>query len=376
MTTQSSALPSQTELPVDADPARAYTLPARYYLDADIYQREKQAIFYRNWHYISHVSALKKVGDYATLKIADENVFVIRSADGELRGFYNICRHRAHELLQGSGNVETIVCPYHAWSYHTDGQLRFARHSDQVKNFNRDEFCLRSVAVEVFCEMVFVNLDPAAQSLSTLVPDLEQDLRQHIPWLDQVRPVETIAFGGFQIEAGWKVVVDNFVECYHCSKAHPAFADMIEMSTYRMDTFGLWSRQLGPDTRAQNNAYDFDANTPARSALFWYLWPTTTINVLPGKPSIVVMSVLPTGLETSSFIGHRYALDDSDDVARMDYLNNILGMEDKGLCESVQRGLKSQSYDQGRFMVDRDRGGTAEHAVHHFHRLVLQALEE
>ena len=104
---------------LDTDPARAHTLPARYYLDPEVFEREKSAIFYRHWHYIGHLSQLEKAGDYLTARIADEPVFVMRGEDGTLRGFYNVCRHRAHELLEGSGRVDAIVCPYHAWTYPT-----------------------------------------------------------------------------------------------------------------------------------------------------------------------------------------------------------------------------------------------------------------
>jgi choline monooxygenase len=87
------------------DPTTSFTMPARWYLDPEIFEREKEAIFYRNWHYVTHRSALAEVGDYATLRIADESVLVIRGKDGGLQGFYNVCKHRAHELLEGSGNT-------------------------------------------------------------------------------------------------------------------------------------------------------------------------------------------------------------------------------------------------------------------------------
>ena len=113
--------------PLSGDAGRSYTIPARYYTDPDIFEQEKEAIFARTWHYIGHESHVRDPGDYLTLQIADESVFVMRGGDGRLRGFFNVCRHRAHRLLSGAGNTATIVCPYHAWSYHCDGRLRHAR---------------------------------------------------------------------------------------------------------------------------------------------------------------------------------------------------------------------------------------------------------
>ena len=143
-----------------------------------------------------------------------------------------------------------------------------------------------------------------------------------------------------------------------------------------METFSNWSRQLGPDTRPDNTAYPFDSDAPVQSAAFWYLWPTTSIGMFPGSPNLIVLSILPLGHKKPSFSGYQYALDiDQDDDIRQQYQVDVLSPPDVALCESVQRGLKSRSYDQGRFIVDSDLSGIAEHAVHQFHRLVLNALE-
>ena len=110
-------------------------------------------------------------------------------------------------------------------------------------------------------------------------------------------------------------------------------------------------------------------------AAYWYLWPTTSVWMVPGSANLFVLAMMPLDHENTVFSGHRYALDDTADNVRARYLNETLGPEDQGLCESVQRGLKSKSYNQGRFMVDPQRSGMAEHGVHCFHRLVMEALE-
>ena len=371
----------QTMAPADIEaigefPERGFTLPSRYYLDPDIFEREKDRIFYRNWHYVCHAPQVEHPGDYLTTRIADENVFVIRGEDGELRGFYNVCRHRAHQLLQGSGNTGNIVCPYHAWSYSSAGELRYARNAENVTGFDMSEFCLPRVQVEVFLGFVFVNLDLEAEPLASKAADLEEDIRERVPDLDSMTVKVKAEFGGLEMNAGWKVVVDNYVECYHCTLAHVDFASLIDMNAYQTETFGCWSRQLGPDTRQDNSAYAFGGNQKVQSAAFWYLWPNITFNMVPGSPNLSVINILPLDAETTSFVGDQLGTDDFDlDDARMEYLTTILGPEDQALCESVQRGLRSRGYEQGRFVVDPEKSGIAEHAVHHFHRMVLEALD-
>ena len=366
----------KTQRPVHEQPQHSYTIPSSLYLDEKIYEQEKQNIFYCNWHYAGHASQLSKTGDYLTASVADESVFIVRCQDETLRGFYNVCRHRAHQLLEGSGNTHNIVCPYHAWSYALTGELRHARNSEKVPGFDKSEFCLQPVQVDTLCDFVFFNLDLEADSLNNQAPGLEQDLQERLPNWDQMKPLDTFTYGPAAMAANWKVVVDNFLECYHCAPAHPDFATLFDMSSYQMETFSNWSRQLGPDTRAKNTAYALAPDSPNRSGAFWYLWPTTTINLLPGEPYLLVLSFLPLDHERTSFFGHRYGLSDNSQVDAQDhYMNTVLGPEDAALCESVQKGLKSQSYDQGRFIVDPDLSGIAEHAVHQFHRLVLAALE-
>ena len=366
----------KTQRPVHEQAQHSYTIPSSLYLDEKIYEQEKQNIFYCNWHYAGHASQLSKTGDYLTASVADESVFIVRCQDETLRGFYNVCRHRAHQLLEGSGNTHKIVCPYHAWSYALTGELRHARNSEKVPGFDKSEFCLQPVQVDTLCDFVFFNLDLEADSLNNQAPGLEQDLQERLPNLDQMKPLDTFTYGPAAMAANWKVVVDNFLECYHCAPAHPDFATLFDMSSYQMETFSNWSRQLGPDTRAKNTAYALAPDSPNRSGAFWYLWPTTTINLLPGEPYLLVLSFLPLDHERTSFFGHRYGLSDNSQVDAQDhYMNTVLGPEDAALCESVQKGLKSQSYDQGRFIVDPDLSGIAEHAVHQFHRLVLAALE-
>ena len=364
------------DLPLNDKAECSFTLPSEYYLSQEIFEQEKNAIFYKTWQYIAHESMLPNVGDYITLKICDENIFVMRAPNNELKAFYNICRHRAHELLEGQGNVkDAIICPYHAWSYNLDGSLNGARMSQHRPEFKKADFGLKEVRLEKICGFLFVNLDDNAESLSTIAKGLEEDIYKHVPYVDDLKLAGTDVFGETFTKAGWKVVVDNFVECYHCLHAHPDFSSIIKMNKYEVDVNDYWSRQLGPEIRHENSAYNVDPEKGAQGSVFWYLWPNTTFNVMPGADEMAVFAVRPDEVETSFFGGHTFTKDGVLNQARADYVADILVPEDIGLCESVQRGLKSKSYDQGPFIVDDKRSGTGEHALHHFHRLVQQALE-
>ena len=351
------------------------TLSTRYYLDREIYEQEKIKILYRNWHYAGHASQVANSGDYLTLEIGDENLIVIRGDDGELKGFFNVCRHRAHKLLEDEGNVGSITCPYHAWNYSIDGRLRHARNSDKMADFNKSEFCLSSYQVTTFCDFIFVNLDNSAPPLNHLADGFEEDLRQRVPFLDKLKPVPNDKGRPSTINANWKVVIDNYLECYHCTKAHPAFVNMIDMDHYQTEIYNLWSQQYAPKTRPDNKAYKFDKNAPVQDMCFWFLWPSTALGYLPGVEALFFSSILPDSLDQTTRSGHWLVADDRllPDGFN-DYMNNVLFLEDRSLCESVQQGLRSQSYNQGPFMIDPDHSGISEIAVQHFHGLVHQAL--
>ncbi len=366
----------QGDSPVVNDPESSFTLPARYYRDKSIYQKEMEAIFFRSWWYTGHVSSLAKTGDYLTTKIDDQNVFVVRDKSGELKGFYNVCQHRGHELLNGSGNAGVIVCPYHAWSYNLDGTLRGARNSDNVANFNKCDFSLKPVQVEVFCGMVFINLDESAAPLAEQAKELEAEIRAYCP------DVDNLAFAQrdeYNVSCNWKVMIDNFLECYHCHTAHKDFVNLVNMESYRSKVNGIYSSHISDAANStDNSAYKFEKGDVDFGFAGWFLWPNLTLWAYPGEPNLSVLQMLPDGAEQTVeyqdwFVPNGQASEQLKEA--MDYQKITLQPEDISLCESVQRGLRSRGYNQGRFIVDADKTELSEHAVHHFQQLVLEALD-
>jgi len=368
---------NDTALPlvaIHADPALSDTLPGWVFTSEENLAVEKEKLFCPTWHYAGATGNLANPGDYLTTRLLDQSVVIIRGRDGLLRGFYNVCQHRAHELLDGYGNTRVISCPYHAWSYHDDGRLRTARGAERQPGFVPDRFCLKPIRVEVFAEkFVFFNLDLAAPSLADVAGDLAADIMAETPDFDRLEPVPPSP--PYAIQANWKVVLDNFLECYHCATAHPAFVDLIDMACYRIETASLWSKQKGPLAHCDNKAYPVarDAN---HMAVFWFLWPATTFGFLPGAPTISVTTTLPVTAGSAVRRFHSFALAGAvPDEAKIAYGQTVLVPEDIAICESVQRGLGSRGYTAGRFVHDPGGGQMTEAAVHHFHRLYAAAME-
>ncbi len=359
---------------IHADPALSDTLPGWVYTSEAHLAVEREKLFFKTWHYAGATDELPNAGDYLTARLLDQSILVMRGRDGGLRAFYNVCQHRAHELLEGSGNARVVTCPYHAWSYHDDGSLRTARGAERQPFFDPDRFCLKPVRIEVFAgRFIFFNLDPAAASLAETAGELAADIIAETPDFAALRP--TTSNPPRPMQANWKVVLDNFHECYHCGPAHPAFADLIDMACYRTTTTGLWSKQKGQLARADNKAYPVAAQAN-HMTVFWFLWPTTTFGFLPGSPSLSVTSTMPLTAGTSVRRFHNFALPGAPvDEAKRVYGQTVLGPEDVAICESVQRGLNSRGYTAGRFVHDPEGGQTTEAAVHHFHRLYAEAME-
>jgi len=366
----------KADLPFTANPSESFTMPARFYLNETVYKAEQQAIFHRSWWYSGHISQLRNTGDFITTNIDSQNVFIVRDKSGELKAFYNVCQHRGHELVAGSGNAALIVCPYHAWTYALDGSLRGARNSENVAGFNKCEFALKPVRVEVFCGMVFINLDAQAVPLAEQASELEKEIREYCPAVDTLALAQRDTYN---VKSNWKVMIDNFLECYHCHPAHKDFVDLVDMKSYRSTAKGIYSSHISKAPMSTDNAaYKFEVGDVNFGYAGWFLWPNVTLWAYPGDANLSVLQMIPDGvggtLEYQDwFVPDGKVSKQLQDA--MDYQKDVLQPEDIGLCESVQRGLKSKGYDQGRFIVDNDRTELSEHAVHHFQKMVVSALE-
>ena len=257
----------------DPDPARSTSLGAQSYTDARFLQLEREAVFYRSWQWVCHVERLREPGRYVVAEVQGRSIVLLRDGGGVLRAFYNVCKHRAHELLKGAGKTRMIVCPYHAWSYDLEGRLRNAPHTGDLPDFDKAKICLEPVQVEVFCSFVYVNLDPAAPSLAEQSGDLAQEITAFAPDLDDLTFAHRLTF---DIKSNWKNVVDNFLECYHCPVAHKDFCTLLDMDSYTVTTHGIYSSHMAKASKGSNTAYSTDGATGDDHAV-WWLWPNTCL---------------------------------------------------------------------------------------------------
>jgi carnitine monooxygenase subunit len=356
----------------DPDPARSMSLRAEAYTDPRWAEVDLQAIFARTWQWICHVERLREPGSYVSATVAGMPIAVVRGRDCELRAFYNVCKHRAHELLSGSGKTGAIVCPYHAWTYGLDGQLKAARRADKMPTFDTREVCLDHVQVEEFGGMVYVNLDPGAPALREQAGDLAEEIARWAPDVAELTFAKRLSF---DVASNWKNVIDNFLECYHCHVAHPEFVGLVDMDTYDVKTHGIWSSHFAEAGKQENAAYDVSGASVTEHAV-WWLWPNTCLLRYPGRGNFMVFQVLPAGpertLETWDFFFETPELE-SAELESVRYIDEVLQVQDITIVESVQRGMRTPAFDQGRIVYDPAGTGLSEHGVHHFHGLVLDA---
>lgn len=365
---------SQISNGFDPVASRSHSLHSRCYQDPLFTEIERQHIFHNSWQFLCHENQLGSSGDYVATEIQGQSVFACRDKSGELQAFYNVCKHRGHELLKGSGRVNSVSCPYHAWVYELNGKLASARRSELIEDFVVEEVCLDSIRVEVFCHLVFVNLNPNAISLSEQSEGLADEVLSYAPDLSELALAHTLTYS---IKANWKAVVDNFLECYHCPVAHRDFCTLVEMDTYKVKTHGIYSSHMAKAGRSENKAYGIDSAEVTDHAV-WYLWPNTTLMRYPGRGNFMVWRFYPVGPEeTYEVFDFFFETDSPNDAEReaIKFIDETLQPEDIALVESVQRGMRTPAFNQGRYLVDPENSGLSEHAVHHFHSLILDAYQ-
>ena len=209
---------------VEAYREGAHTLPAEYYTSPEVLADENERLFPRLWHCVGRASSLGRAGDYVVREVAGESIIIVRGRDGELRGLFNVCRHRGTRICaQASRQFSgTIQCPYHAWTYSLDGRLVGAPHMQEVAGFDKKDFPLHQAAVAEWEGFVFVNIDERPQPFAEwLAPMLHRLSRYNIGALEVGHRVT------YDVHANWKLVFQNYSECLHCPMIHPELSNVL-----------------------------------------------------------------------------------------------------------------------------------------------------
>ena len=356
--------------------ARAWTLPAAAYLDPAVFELEKERIFGRTWQLVARGEDLARPGDFVPSAVLDEPIVVTRGLDGELRGFYNVCRHRAGQVALTRGNRKSLQCRYHGWSYGLDGALRTAPEMEGTEDFDPAEFGLEPVRVDRWGPFVFANLDPAAPPLAEYLGGIPGEVAAAGFEVDRMARVER---RDYIVECNWKVYVDNYLEGYHVPIAHPALFREIDYDRYRVETFRYHSKQhapvreLKPGQEPGRDRRYVRAAEGETDALYYWLFPNTMFNIYPDNMSSNV--ILPLGHErTLTVFEWFFAQPGSgggwESMQQTIAFSDEIQQEDIAVCEQVQRGLRSRAYERGRFSAKRENG------VYHFQQLVRHFMAE
>jgi phenylpropionate dioxygenase-like ring-hydroxylating dioxygenase large terminal subunit len=329
------------------------TLAWSAYSDPALPALERERIFGRAWQYVGRVGELGEEAGYFASRVGDLPVVVTRDREGAVRAFLNVCRHRGSVIAAGAAARETLQCPYHAWTYGLDGALKAAPRSGREPGFETEDISLRPASVGLWGPFVFVNPDPEAAPLADALGELPELVAAAGVDVDRLllhsRAESALA-------ANWKLVAENFLECYHCSVAHPGFSALVDVSpdAYELVLDGSFSSQFGP-VRADGVGLD-TAGEVVRSQ-FHYLWPNTMINIFPGRENLSIGPVLPAGPErTERFLDYFFGPGtDETWIAELLEFDGQVGAEDKALVENVQLGVATGLIERGRLLPESER---------------------
>ena len=347
-----------------------------HYTDPGVLAREWEAIFCRAWLYAGRVERLPHPGDFFTFPVGGENVLVVRDRDDRLGAFHNVCRHRGARLCaEESGSLQAIRCPYHAWTYGLDGRLAGAPSLRDTDGFRKEDFGLHPVALDTWRGGIFINLDRNPAPLREALGDMPERVRRYP--LENLRVVRRSVH---EVEANWKILIENYQECYHCPGVHPELCDLVplygtgvvdlpenrETAGFRegATTFthtGTTRRPPFADlTEAERRTYNGEL-----------ILPNAWMNFLPDF--VQTRTLWPLGPTRTRLITEwlfEAATSERPDFDPSDALSftMLISEQDWKVCEAVQQGVGSRAFQQGVY-------GPLEDAAAAFNRWVLERLE-
>jgi len=348
--------------------AEASTIPSAWYVDAGVADLESENVFSKTWQVIGRTDQIQKPGDFLTFTVAGEPIVAVRGTDGQLRAFYNVCRHHAAAVVtEPCGHAQILHCPYHGWNYGLDGSLKGMPEFEGVKGFDRTANGLVPVKVATWEKFVLVNLDSNAEPVERFLGRIMQRMAPL-----EVTKLHYVASRQYDIACNWKVFVDNYLDGgYHVPHLHKGLNSVLDYKQYTIENEDRYCLQSSPMVSS-----DEDAATGAtrKGDRAWYFWqyPNFMINCYAGYMDTNL--VIPVDVDHCRVIFDFYFGEIATEAARKYNEESIavgdrVQSEDLGICEAVQRGLKSRAYGAGRLSVRREAG------EHLFHRLLAADLK-
>lgn len=351
--------------PVD----RASLLPPRVFHDGEVFDFEQVGWFARTWLCVGREEDVAAPGTYLLATVAGQGVIVVRDRESRLHAFHNVCRHRGSTLLDPpaegqTGGVVRIQCPYHAWIYELDGTLKRAPHTDELVDFEHAENGLLPVRLDAWQGFIFVNLDPDAAPLLDYLADLPAAVARYpISQLRRARRIE------YEVAANWKVIGENYSECYHCPGVHPQLNRLSPYDRGRnLESYGPWAggwMELidAADTMSTDGASHGRPALPGigdenrRRVYYFVVWPNLLLSLHPDY--IMSHQVWPVDAERSRvvcewlFDPQTMAAADFDPSDAVDFWD-LTNRQDWAVCERQQAGTRSSAYVPGRYSLMED----------------------
>lgn len=341
---------------------RAETIPSAWYTGAEFHTRDLQLVISPSWQFVGHEAELPLPGDFLRAEIAGQPLVLVRDTSGEIRAFYNVCKHRGGPLVtQDRGNVRMLQCQYHGWTYRLNGDLRGVPRMERCELFDRSAFALSPIALEQWHGLLFVALDPPPLPLEAHLGGIADRISPLSP--SRLRPHARVEY---EVACNWKVYVDNFLEGYHLPLVHPELCTVLDVKGYVTETFPTYSLQYSP-------LRDGDGLYGEGQAFYYFVFPNLMLNLLPGR--MQVNRVDPIAPDRCRVL-FAYAYEDvtsleaQKKIAQDQAFSDRVQQEDNDICEHVQKGLTSRAYDQGRFSPDEEQG------VYHFQTLLRQVYAQ
>ena len=360
----------------------AKTLPQRYFISPEIFAEELQKIFASNWVLVGHQSQLAKPGDYFLAEVAGESLIVAKDQRSTIRAFYNVCRHRGARLCEEqNGHAAAIQCPYHAWTYALDGRLLGAPHMDETPGFNKAEYPLKPARLGLWEGFIFLNLSDASASLEKWFEPLGEKFS---PWnLAALRSAKRLEY---DVKANWKLIFQNYSECYHCLGVHPELSKISPYDSAENDltegpflggfmriakgksltvsgnacALGITdssrardhapARNRNPLQKVEND-YDHEHEQDEKNRVFYYsIFANMLLSLHPDY--VMVHQLEPQSPERTLifcdwfFNPEAFKRGDFDPEDAIEFWD-MVNKQDWHVCELSQRGISSRAYEPG-----------------------------
>lgn len=353
---------------IHQDIRQAHTLPAEFYRSPAVFDLVKEKVFARSWQYIADATVVEEEGYYYPFTlfpgVLDEPLMLTRDTRNLIRCLSNVCTHRGKVIVEKPGKGRTLRCGYHGRCFHLDGRFKSMPGFEGAADFPSPADDLTHIPIKEWLQLLFISLEPAMDFQTVFQP-----INERVDWL----PMDTLIYKpelsrDYQVKANWALYCDNFLEGFHLPFVHPGLNAALDFQNYDYELFPYCNLQIGVAKEGEP-CFEFPASSPdfGRNIYAYYFWvfPNLMLNFYPWGLSM--NQVLPLNHVETQVRFRTYQFKGTPFDWTLNQIHQT-EMEDEAVVESVQRGVQSRFYKQGRFSPGMEK------CVHHFHRLISQFL--